>query len=170
MQYKLIRFCDTDVEPGKVYRYRVRVFLEDPNNPNTDPLNGVVNVTPRRRSLSLKVHRSPEQAAGGRGDQEVVLRRESVERKRRSLSHFPRRRASSQAKWSRPHGGRVARSSLVQQSESYGNLVPVVWNDQLAVDVSTETRGYRGSVLNFSEEAVRRARPGVARDQAAEGL
>ena len=45
------RTCSRD----KVYRYRVRVYLEDPNNPNTDPLNGVVNVPPRRRSLSLKV-------------------------------------------------------------------------------------------------------------------
>ena len=39
-QYKLIRFFDMNVEPGKVYRYRVRVFLEDPNNPNTDPRMG----------------------------------------------------------------------------------------------------------------------------------
>ena len=29
---------------------------------------------------------------------------------------------------------------------------------ELAIDVSTETRGYRGSVLNFDEETVRRAR------------
>ncbi len=54
-QYKLLRFFDMDVQPGKAYRYRVRVFLEDPNNPNMDPTNGYVNVAPRRRSLSLKV-------------------------------------------------------------------------------------------------------------------
>lgn len=32
-KYYLLRFCDVDVEPGKFYRYRVRVIYEDPNKP-----------------------------------------------------------------------------------------------------------------------------------------
>lgn len=31
--YKLVRFCDLDAKPGRSYRYRVRVWLADPNNP-----------------------------------------------------------------------------------------------------------------------------------------
>lgn len=31
--YKLVRFFHFSAEPGKMYRYRIRVFLEDPNNP-----------------------------------------------------------------------------------------------------------------------------------------
>jgi hypothetical protein len=38
-KYKLIRFTDTNVEPGKKYRYRLRVFLHDPNHPDIgDPV------------------------------------------------------------------------------------------------------------------------------------
>ncbi len=33
VKFKLIRFTDTRVEAGKLYRYRVRVTLEDPNRP-----------------------------------------------------------------------------------------------------------------------------------------
>ncbi|MFM8324037.1 MAG: hypothetical protein ACKN9U_04175, partial [Pirellulaceae bacterium] len=32
-KYKLVRFYDFDVAPGKVYKYRVRLMLEDPNYP-----------------------------------------------------------------------------------------------------------------------------------------
>ncbi len=56
------------------------------------------------------------------------------------------------ARWSRAHLAIGAEGALVQQSEAYANLVPVVWNNELAIDVSTETRGYRGSVLNFSKK------------------
>ncbi|MFM9069664.1 MAG: hypothetical protein ACKOUR_20370, partial [Planctomycetota bacterium] len=34
-KYKLIRFFDYEAEPGKVYRYRIRVLIEDPNHPQT---------------------------------------------------------------------------------------------------------------------------------------
>jgi hypothetical protein len=32
-KYFLLRYCDVNVEPGKYYRYRVRVIYEDPNKP-----------------------------------------------------------------------------------------------------------------------------------------
>jgi hypothetical protein len=35
-KFKLIRFFDPTVLPGKSYEYRVRVWLADPNNPNPD--------------------------------------------------------------------------------------------------------------------------------------
>jgi hypothetical protein len=33
-KYKLIRYTDTNVERGRKYRYRLRVYLHDPNHPN----------------------------------------------------------------------------------------------------------------------------------------
>ena len=45
-----------------------------------------------------------------------------------------------------------ADGSLVQQSEPRGSVVPVVWNDSLAIDVATEVKTARGSVLNFSKK------------------
>jgi hypothetical protein len=32
VDYKLVRFFDFDAQPGKTYRYRVRLFYRDPNN------------------------------------------------------------------------------------------------------------------------------------------
>src|SRR5690606_12609102 len=32
VDYKLVRFFDFDAQPGKIYRYRVRLFYRDPNN------------------------------------------------------------------------------------------------------------------------------------------
>jgi hypothetical protein len=32
-EYKLVRYFDYQVEPGKSYRYRIQLFLEDPNDP-----------------------------------------------------------------------------------------------------------------------------------------
>jgi hypothetical protein len=151
VQYKLIRFCDTDVEPGKVYRYRVRVFLEDPNNPNTDPTNGIVNVPPRRRSLSMKVidRLNKQEADEASKKSYYVLSPWSDATQPVSLPSTARLYTGAVEPQRMAAGGEGA---AVQQSEVYGNLVPVVWNDQLAIDVSTETRGYRGSVLNFTKK------------------
>jgi len=150
VQYKLIRFCDTDVEPGKVYRYRVRVFLEDPNNPNTDQLNGVINDPPRRRSLSMKVieRLNKQEADAAAKKAYYVLSPWSEATEPVSLPSTSRLFTGEVEPARMAVGGE---NSLVQQSETYGTLVPVVWNDELAIDVSTETRAFRGSVLNFTK-------------------
>jgi hypothetical protein len=151
VQYKLIRFSDTDVQSGKVYRYRVRVFLEDPNNPNTDPLNGFISIPPRRRSLSMKVidRLNKQQADDAAKKSYYVVSAWSEATEGVSLPSTARV-YSGEVEPS--HLAIGAEGALVQQSEAYGNLVPVVWNSELAIDVSTEIRGYRGSVLNFSKK------------------
>lgn len=35
-EYLLFRYFDLTAQPGKVYRYRVRMYLHDPNEPNTE--------------------------------------------------------------------------------------------------------------------------------------
>lgn len=42
-KYKLVRFFDFTAEPGKVYRYRVQLLIEDPNHPE----NPALDVSPR---------------------------------------------------------------------------------------------------------------------------
>ena len=44
----MVRFFDLTVKPGKSYRYRVRVMLEDPNRPHdpkADPDKGILHPT-----------------------------------------------------------------------------------------------------------------------------
>ncbi|MHB8862061.1 MAG: hypothetical protein ACYC6N_06630, partial [Pirellulaceae bacterium] len=149
-QYKLLRFFDMDVEPGKAYRYRVRVFLEDPNNPNTDPTNGIVSDPPRRRSLSIKVIER--------------LNQQQNDEARKSAYYVVSDWSEATAPVSLPSTSRIyagevepARmaagidGSLVQQSEPRGDVVPVVWHDGLAIDVAREAKTVRGSVLNYSK-------------------
>ena len=126
-------------------------YLEDPNNPNTDPLNGYVSVPPRRRSLSLKVidRLNKQQADEATKKSYYMVSPWSEATKPVSL---PSTSGVFTGEVEPAHMAAGAEGSLVQQTEAYGNVVPVVWNDELAIDVSTETRGYRGSVLNFTKK------------------
>ena len=53
-EFKLFRYFDATVEPGKSYRYRVRLVLEDPNN----PLNEMQKPTPRalEPAVAARIH------------------------------------------------------------------------------------------------------------------
>ena len=35
--YKMVRFFDFSAQIGRTYRYRVQLWIEDPNLPNTNP-------------------------------------------------------------------------------------------------------------------------------------
>lgn len=147
VQYKLVRFFDTEVEPERVYRYRVRLFIEDPNNPNTDPANGRVSRPPRRRTLSMKViDRLKKQEADPDNQNVYYLTTDWSE------ASDPVRLPST----ARAFAGEVASARFstgaggvkIQQGEVNGTVAPVVWNDDYAIDVSKEMKAYRGSVLN----------------------
>ena len=150
-QYKLIRFFDMSVEPGKVYRYRIRLFVEDPNNPNTDVANGIVSVPPRRRTLSTKVIDR--------------LNKQQSDEKSKSAFYVMTGWSDPTEPVSLPSPSRVYVSevdpprmatgvggALIQQSEMRGSVAPVVWHSDLAIDVPAEARAYRGSVLDFKKQ------------------
>ena len=147
--YKLVRFFDTDVDPDRVYRYRVRLFIEDPNNPNMDPANGPVNRPPRRRTLSMEViERLKRQQADpdGKNVYYVISDWSDVSDPVR-LPSTARAFAGdvSPARFSSGAG-----DVKIPQAEVSGTVAAVVWNDKYAVDVSKEMKAYRGSVLNAS--------------------
>ncbi len=150
VQYKLIRFFDTEVKPGRVYRYRVRLFVEDPNNPNSDPKNGIVLAKPRRRTLSMKVlNRLKKQDEGGaKTSPYYVITDWSEASDSVSLPSTSRVFAGhvSPARFSPGAGNKVR----IRQSEVSGTIVPVVWDAALAIDVSKEIKAFRGSVLDAS--------------------
>ena len=43
--YKLVRFFDINVTPGKIYQYRMRIWLSDPNNENPEGFKALEDAT-----------------------------------------------------------------------------------------------------------------------------
>ncbi len=146
-QFKLVRFFDMNVEPGRVYRYRVRLFLEDPNNPNSDPRNGAVNMAPRRRTLSMKVidRLNKQQEDPKTKNVYYVVTDWSAPSEPVSLPSTSRAYVSDVSPTRYAMG---VEGTQVLQSEVQGSVVPVVWNESRAVDVAKEMRAFRGSILN----------------------
>ena len=146
-QYKLIRFYDMDVEPGRVYRYRIRLFVEDPNNPNTNPVNGFVSIPPRRRTLSMKVIDRLNRQQADPKEKDVYYMITDWSEATHPVS-LPSPSRVYVADVSPARTSTAADGSQIQQSEVSGSVVPVVWHDSLAIDVSKEMKAFRGAVLN----------------------
>ena len=151
VQYKLVRFFDMSVEPHHIYRYRVRLFYEDPNNPNTDPKNGLVTSPPARRTLAEKVLQrlNKQKEDPKQKDAYYVITEWSTPSDLVELPSNARLFAGHVApeRFATGVGG-----VLVPQSEPKGTVAAVGWDETLAVDVAAELPAYRGSVFNYTSD------------------
>jgi hypothetical protein len=151
VQYKLVRFFDMEVEPGRVYKYRVRLFYEDPNNPNTDPQNGLVMNPPARRTLADSVLQRLQQQEQDPATKNAyyVITDWSTASQPVTLP-APARMYVGQV--SPPRYANGVGGTQVPQSEPRGEVVPVDWYEDLAIDVSDEQRAYRGSYFDYTDD------------------
>lgn len=148
--YRLLRFADLTAAPGKTYRYRVKVLLEDPNRPpkTAEPLNerlldakvlarlsDLQRTDPERKiyfretkwsepSAPIQIPRLGEMLAGTVTPEELTVLRDEA--------------------------GRAIGS--VPKTEASGTVVPVRWDNRLATFVPSERKVQRGSVLNFRSD------------------
>jgi hypothetical protein len=155
-KYKLVRFTDTHVEEGKYYRYRLKVQLHDPNHPAQGyPPPSLASLAPEVQSrvtaLDAADAKMPERAKG-----------------------IPWRTYWVESDWSQPSevatlplasnyfAGSVnqpATAVVVEGKPRLPNDQPsatvltTVWDQDKVVDVPIEQKVYRGSVLNFVEDA-----------------
>jgi hypothetical protein len=155
VKYKLVRFFDFTAEPGKSYRYRVCVVLEDPNR----PLNPQAEPNPRILEQSV-VDRLAQVAAE---DEEYF-----------KTTRKPRRTYYRKTDWSVPSnivtlkkrdqfvaGGAVAGRTIqlsqdgptLQTTESSGKVVTVVWDKKRAAEIPAEKEVFVGSFLDFKMNA-----------------
>jgi hypothetical protein len=155
-KYKLIRFTDHHVEVGKHYRYRVKVLLNDPNHPSY----GMVQ--PTLASLDEKV-RARIKALDAADAAKPKL-----------ASGMPNRTFWVESDWSEPSevvtlpstrqyfAGAVEQPATVEvvpgkpkvpNNQPKGKLLANVWDAEKVVDVPTEVDVYRGSLLNFEQDA-----------------
>lgn len=159
VKYKMVRFFDLNAQPGKSYRYRVSVILEDPNRPR-DP-----KADPNKRIL--------QQAVAAR-----LTKVEADDLEYQTRTGKPRRTYYIQTDWSEPseivnvepNEGFVAGSATeprfiklstrpgdqgpeVQITEAKGKLVVIQWDESRAVEVPAEREVRRGAYLAFKESA-----------------
>jgi hypothetical protein len=148
-EFLLVRFYDLSAKPGRKYRYRVQVLVEDPNHPQ-DP-----RMAPNERSL----------------DEDVKTRLKEVEAREETDN---RRYYFVRTEFSEPSdvisldlnatalAGDVeaARSTSLPNfdgtmptAEPTGELISVVWDSDYACDVPALVKVHRGSVLNFTKTA-----------------
>lgn len=154
VKYKMVRFFDLWAEPGKSYRYRVAVVLEDPNrprNPGASPSTRILDPVAAERVRKVEAE-----------DEETSQRTGKL-----------KRTCYIQTKWSEPSnivtiakpekyvaGAVTAGKEIplsenvkVQKEESHGKLVTMVWDKARAAEVPVETDVYRGSFLSMDQNA-----------------
>ncbi len=157
VKYKMIRFFDLNAEPGRTYRYRVRVMLEDPNRPQNKAAE------PNPRILDQAV---VERLAKVTADDEDFLRKNPDKR--------PRRTSWLYTEWSEPSepvtvvspaefvaGGATGPRFIkippngpsVEYEEPKGKLVSAVWDWRRATEVPAEREVLRGAFLSFKQDA-----------------
>lgn len=156
-KYKLIRFFDYDVEPGKKYQYRIQVLIEDPNRPREEGFE------PDPRSLSTAVAQRVKQA----NEADTAKNTRTFWR---------------ETEWSEPSdivtlpeadrfvGGEVnaGRSIYLADQKAYlpieepsATVLPIIWDAARAVEIpgyvdkgdDAKLATYRGSVLTFRRPA-----------------
>jgi len=166
--YRLIRYTDTTVQPGRKYRYRTRVYLYDPNS--------LITVGGAQDSYTA--------ADGGRGEfdgasdggasglnesmlEEEVLQRLKAREAKTLETGKPNPYISTP--WSDPSpvvsvparpekvlaGSVVAATKVVngdirfERGEPSAKLAAVIWSKKRTVDMPAEKEVMRGSFLNF---------------------
>jgi len=149
-EFKLVRFFDFNATPGHVYKYRVKLLLEDPNHPN-------INVTKDYRQHVAPPLRSL--------DQDVVDRLAGLNDGNGDPTH---RLFFRETEWSDPTEGvyvpvptqvfaggieyqtasRDSQQRIYTDKEPIGIVKPVIWDELRGVDVPHAFTVHRGSVLN----------------------
>ncbi len=162
----LFRYYDTNVQPGKSYAYKIKLFLEDPNNPRTENPNAAP-VGRGGRGVGAgegAVHTKPPTAA---------LDKTVIERLRKLKN--------PSAKWwldtgesevspviripgtERVLAGSIDNGDVIQprdkdfeirRTEKAAKMMALVWaKDKEGLDVPGIVKAGRGAVLNFKADA-----------------
>ena len=169
-KYKLVRFFDFDAEPGKKYRYRIRLALEDPNNsPNAG------QEVPLRHLDATALKRVQQQRAS---EADLIPKYKALKYEDEDAKAEAHREACQiTTDWSdatnvvaipsldRFYAGNVPRNDpksiklgngdtvTYHSGEIQGTLLPVAFDADHAVHVPCARSVLRGSVLNFTANA-----------------
>jgi hypothetical protein len=144
VDYKLFRFFDMDVQPGKSYVYRVKLYIEDPNDPSPS----------HQKPPSRVLDKSVLERLARKTDKNVWWRESDYS----EVTPVVRVPATKQvlAGSVLPEGTIVKADANdrvgTRISEAMVNVMALVWDERKAMDVPGTTLAGRGSVLNFTSD------------------
>lgn len=157
-KYRLIRFTDTTVVPKHKYRYRVKVVLEDPNNPcltelaknmwdpsrtaplRKPPIQSITENVKKRRDAADAKERHPFLLVSDASEPTDVVELPEV-------NHYFAGQIT-------PGKGNAVKpgTPTILTIQPTANLLTVAWDTKMAVDVPAEKEVLRGAILNFTRE------------------
>jgi|GEM_PF-1251691 hypothetical protein len=151
-KFKLVRFTDTHVEPGKYYRYKVKVQLHDPNHP------WMTYAPPTLASLDEKVQKRikalDEQDAKSKTPNTRTFWVESDWSQPSDVVTLPSRSSFYAGTVDQPGMAEIVPGKpRVANSQPSVKVLTSVWDPVKVADFPAEELAYRGSVLNFSKDA-----------------
>ena len=164
-KYRLLRFTDTTIQPNRKYRYRVKLIIEDPNNPYVgdqpprwDPSRSQPLRKPSIQSMSpaalARVRRAEE--AKNPNSRPFLLETDPSEPS--DIVELPPITRYYAGKATAGNGNTLAIGSPqvntppILSTQPTANLLTVGFDQKLATDVPGEKEIYRGSTLNFEKE------------------
>ncbi len=155
-QYKLIRFTDVTVMPGRVYRYRIKVILEDPNHPKDPAREPAIASLEDPVKLRLKEVLNKEALNAARDPNKIVRRLYWIESDWSEasppitlpdLEHY----YASAVQPPKTSPVRADRPPAVAK-DAVGKMVAVTWDKKHSVDVPVVVEVERGAAVNFQGE------------------
>jgi len=154
VKYKMVRFFDLRAEPGKSYRYRVCVVLEDPNrprNPGASPSTRILDPVAAKRVREVEAKDEEASQRTGKPTRTFFIKTDWSEPSNIVTIAKPEKYVAGAV----THGKEIPLSEniKVQKSEPHGKLVTMVWDKDRAAEVPVETDVYRGSFLSMSQNA-----------------
>ena len=168
-KYKLIRFTDTTVLPNRKYRYRLKVYLNDPNHPALpDPVRQTAgHMPPSLASLHESVQKRIKQ----------LDKDDEAESKRRKVTL---RTSWVESDWSEPSDvvelpqmgqflansvtppsmARLSPTVVLPNDQPKASVVAVKWDPAKGADIPAELdKVYRGTLFNFEQPVTKVIHP-----------
>ncbi|MGE0759417.1 MAG: hypothetical protein AB7O38_20535, partial [Pirellulaceae bacterium] len=168
VDYLLIRFFDFGVEPGRKYRYRVQILIEDPNHPadiRMEPIERFLDDTVKKRLVEVNAE---EQERKTQYADKTPLEQTILSRKYYLRSDFSEPSEIVEVKVppatiageisggrfvSMPKDSPAPPDLMIQTDEPTGKMMAVVHDPERSVDIPGIVDVHRGSVLNFTSNA-----------------
>ena len=151
--YKMVRFFDFSAKIGRTYRYRVQLWMEDPNLPNSNPEDEYPDhLAPTDQTLDAdSLNRVKTLRANAANGANWFRKTEWSDACEAITIPDPTMIAAGSVEAARESRSPTGQTYI--DAEPIGIIKPIVFDRQRAVDVPVDRNVNRGTILNFTADA-----------------